>query len=157
MMMEVLGMNTNLMLWLILFVILVVIEAVTVGLVTIWFAVGSLVAALLAWAGLGLPIQVIAFIVISVILFVITRPIAVRYFNKDREKTNAESLVGKNALVLEKIDNIRATGKVEVNGLEWTARTPDENLIIEPNEVVTVLGIEGVKLIVKREEKAEVE
>ncbi len=150
-------MNTNVMAWLILFVVLVIIEALTVGLTTIWFAIGSLAACLLAWAGLDLPIQVIAFIVISVILFVITRPIAMRYFNKDREKTNAESLVGRTALVLEKIDNIHAAGKVEINGLEWTARTPVENITIEKDEIVTILGIEGVKLIVEREKKAEVE
>lgn len=150
-------MNTNGMAWLILFVILVIIEACTVGLVTIWFAIGSLIACILAYIGVGLPIQIIAFIVISVILFVMTRPIAMRYFNKNREKTNAESLVGKNALVLETIDNIHATGKVEVNGLEWTARSPEEAMIIEKDTVVTILGIEGVKLIVKKEEKAEVE
>ncbi|MDD3404336.1 MAG: NfeD family protein [Hespellia sp.] len=150
-------MDTNVMVWLILFIVLVIIEALTVGLTTIWFAIGSLVACLLAWAGAGLPIQVIAFIVISVILFVVTRPIAMRYFNKDREKTNAESLVGKTALVLEQIDNLHAAGKVEVNGLEWTARTPEDHMKIDKDEIVTILGIEGVKLIVKRQEKTEVE
>lgn len=150
-------MNTNLMVWLILFVVLIVIEALTVGLTTIWFAIGSLVAALLAWLGFGMPIQVIAFIIISVILFVITRPIAMRYFNQNREKTNVESLVGQSALVLETIDNIHGTGKVEVNGLEWTARTPDEDVLIQKDDIVTILRIEGVKLIVEKEKKAEVE
>lgn len=146
-------MDMNGIAWLILFVVLIIIEALTVGLTTIWFAIGSLVAFGLECIGLGLPIQVIAFIVISVILFIVTRPIAMKYFNKDREKTNAESLVGRTALVMEKIDNIHAAGKVEVNGLEWTARTDDESIVIEKDTKVRILGIEGVKLIVRKEEE----
>ena len=146
-------MDMNGIAWLILFVVLIIIEALTVALTTIWFAIGSLVAFGLECIGLGLPIQVIAFIVISVILFIVTRPIAMKYFNKDREKTNAESLVGRTALVMEKIDNIHAAGKVEVNGLEWTARTDDESIVIEKDTKVRILGIEGVKLIVRKEEE----
>lgn len=146
-------MDMNGIAWLILFVVLIIIEALTVGLTTIWFAIGSLAAFGLECIGLGLPIQVIAFIVISVILFIVTRPIAMKYFNKDREKTNAESLVGRTALVMEKIDNIHAAGKVEVNGLEWTARTDDESIVIEKDTKVRILGIEGVKLIVRKEEE----
>ncbi|MDD2978943.1 MAG: NfeD family protein [Hespellia sp.] len=138
--------------WIVLFIVLIIIEIFTMGLTTIWFAGGSLVAFVLSLLGLSLPIQVIAFVVVSVALFLVTRPIAMKYFNKDRVKTNVESLLGKTALVTENIDNIHATGKVEVNGLEWTARAEEDGLVIEKNSVVEILKIQGVKLIVKKEE-----
>lgn len=141
--------------WLILFVVLLVIEIATVGLFTIWFAAGSIVAFILDIAGLPLPVQIIAFLAVSVILFVVTRPIAVKYFNKDREKTNAESHIGKNGLVLETINNLEGTGKVDIRGMEWTARAANEKDIYETGTEVSVLKIEGVKLIVKQTENEE--
>ncbi|SHJ94563.1 NfeD family protein [Hespellia stercorisuis] len=143
--------------WLGLFIVLLVIEIFTMGLTTIWFAAGCLVAWGLAMLNFGLPVQVIAFIIVSVALFILTRPLAMKYFNKDREKTNAESLVGKSAIVLEQIDNLRAAGKVEVNGMEWTARSAEESAVIPKDAVVMILGIEGVKLIVRETEAKEAE
>lgn len=138
--------------WLILFVILLIIEILTMGLTTIWFAGGALVAFILAFVGFDLPIQIIAFLLVSIVLVVLTRPIALKFFNQERQKTNAESLIGQKAVVLEKIDTIHGVGRVEVNGMEWSAKTEENEAMIEAGEIVIIEGIQGVKLIVRKEE-----
>ena len=92
------------MYWLIIFVILLIVEIATLGLTTIWFAAGSLTAFVFGVIGFGTTVQLVVFLIVSVLLFAITRPIAVKYFNKERAKTNAESLIGEQALVIEDID-----------------------------------------------------
>ena len=138
--------------WLVLFVVLLVVEIATMGLTTIWFAGGALIAFIAAYIHLGIGLQIVLFLAVSILLLVLTRPIAVKYFNQEREKTNVDSLIGQNAVVLEEINTIKATGRVEVNGMEWSAKT-EHTEIIEVNTVVSIKGIQGVKLIV---EKAEV-
>lgn len=138
--------------WLILFVILLVIEILTMGLTTVWFAGGALVAFILAFVGFGLPVQIIVFLLVSIALLVLTRPIAMKFFNQERQKTNAESLIGQRAVVLETIDTLHGTGRAEVNGMEWSAKTDDAEETIEAGEVVVIEGIQGVKLIVRKEE-----
>ena len=138
--------------WLVLFVVLLVIEIATMGLTTVWFAGGALIAFFAAYIHLGIGLQIVLFLAVSILLLVLTRPIAVKYFNQEREKTNVDSLIGQNAVVLEEINTLKATGRVEVNGMEWSAKT-EHTEIIEVNTVVSIKGIQGVKLIV---EKAEV-
>lgn len=100
--------------WLIIFIVLIVIELLTMGLTTIWFAGGALAALLMSVLGFGMPVQVVVFIIVSVLLLVLTRPIAVKYFNQNRQKTNVESLIGQQALVLEDVDTLHIrTGKSE--------------------------------------------
>ena len=82
-------------------------------------------------------------------LLYFTRPIAVKYFNKDRVKTNAESLVGKQAIVISEIDNLQGIGQVSVNGQEWSARTVEEGVTLQTGSVVVVRAISGVKLMVE--------
>lgn len=144
--MEILNMT---MIWLIILVLLVVIELLTMGLTTVWFAGGALVATLASLIGLPLVIQFILFLVVSGLLLFFTRPIAVKYFNKDRVRTNAESLVGRQAIVISEIDNLQGIGQVNVGGMEWSARTRDENVTLPVGAVVVVLAIDGVKLIVE--------
>ncbi|MEE0883649.1 MAG: NfeD family protein [Faecalimonas sp.] len=138
--------------WLILFVVLLIIEIFTMGLTTVWFAGGALVAFILAFAGLGLPVQIIVFLLVSILLLVLTRPIAIKFFNQERQKTNADRLIGQRAVVLETIDTLHGTGRVEVNGMEWSAKVEDPIAVIEAGTVVSIEGIQGVKLIVKKEE-----
>ena len=91
------------------------------------------------------------FAVISLVLLFTTRPVALKHFKlSDMEKTNVESLVGKQVIVSETIDNLKATGQVKVNGLEWTARAADETDIIPQGTEVTINEVSGVKLIVSR-------
>lgn len=135
--------------WLIVVVVMAVIEIITLGLTTIWFAGGALVAFLASLLGAGLLMQTILFIVVSVILLAVTRPLAVEFFNKGRIKTNAESLIGETAVVQQEIDNLRAKGMVSINGQEWSARSVDNEII--PNETqVEIMEISGVKLLVRK-------
>lgn len=135
--------------WLIVFVACIVIEIITMGLTTIWFAGGALIAAVGAALGAPLWLQIVLFVLVSLVLLYFTRPIAVKYFNKDRVKTNAESLVGKQAIVISEIDNLQGIGQVTVGGQEWTARTVDEGITLPVGSVVVVRAISGVKLMVE--------
>lgn len=134
--------------WLIGSVILIIIEIITLGLTTIWFAAGALVAAAAAAIGFPFFAQLVLFAVVSIILLIFTRPIALKYFNRGRVRTNTESLVGKQAVVVEEINNLKATGQVVVNGQQWTARSVNDMLNIEKGAVVVICGIQGVKLMV---------
>lgn len=142
-------------LWIAVIVVMAVIEALTLGLTTIWFAGGGIVAAIFAAMGAPVIVQVILFLVVSVLLLYFTRPIAVKAFNKTRTLTNSEGLVGKHAYVTEEIDNIKATGKVKIDGMEWTARTKVDGTVIGVGALISVISIEGVKAIVEeiKEEK----
>ena len=139
--------------WLVLLVVFIAVEAGTLGLTTIWFAGGSFVAAILAAIGIPVYVQIAAFLVISLVLLIFTRPVAVKYFNKDRVKTNAESIVGRQAVVTETIHNLEAVGQVTVNGMEWSARATVAENAIEKGAIVRVVAISGNKLIVEESKK----
>lgn len=141
--------------WLVALVLFIVIEIATMGLTTIWFAGGALLAVVASALGLPLAAQIVLFFAVSFILLYFTRPIAVKYFNKDRVKTNAESLVGRQAIVISEIDNLQGIGQVTVGGMEWSARTAETGIRLEVGSVVNIIAINGVKLIV--EEKKEIE
>jgi membrane protein implicated in regulation of membrane protease activity len=144
------------MVWLAILVVMAVIEIITLGLTTIWFAGGALVAFVASLLGAPLPLQIGLFTVVSLVLLAVTRPIAVKYFNKDRVKTNAESLIGQSGMVLEEINNLKASGLVQVNGQEWTARTLADAVIPKGSEVI-VRDIRGVKLMVEPKNENELE
>lgn len=134
--------------WLIIVIVMAVIEIITLGLTTIWFAGGALGAFIASLLGADLAVQIILFIVVSVALMALTRPLAVNYLKRDRVKTNAESLIGKLGVVKEKVDNLNAQGIVSVEGQEWTARAIDDEMI-PLYAVVEVVEIRGVKLMVR--------
>ena len=136
--------------WLVLTILCIVVEIATVGLASIWFAGGALVACLLDMAGIHVIIQVIVFLVISLLLLIVTRPFADRFINKNRTKTNYEGIIGKVVRVTERIDNINETGTALVNGQEWTARSENDNIVLEQGDVAQVVNITGVKLIIKK-------
>ena len=130
-------------LWLAAVVVLLVIEIATLGLTTIWFAGGALIAGIAAVTGAGSIVQFVIFLIV-------TRPVAVKYLNVNRTRTNAESLIGKEAVVTQTVENLKNQGQVIVGGIEWTARTGDNETVIEKDTVVEIERIEGVKLIVKK-------
>ncbi|MCR5418719.1 MAG: NfeD family protein [Lachnospiraceae bacterium] len=138
------------MIWLVILVGAIVIEIATLGLTTIWFAGGALVAFLLSLLNLPVALQIAAFLIVSIVLLYFTRPIAVRYFNKDRVRTNSEALVGQQAIVVSDINNIEGLGRVLIQGKEWTARAAVDGEKIPAGAVVEVSAIEGVKLLVKQ-------
>lgn len=138
--------------WLAVLVVCVGIEIATMGLTTIWFAGGALVSAILAALNAPLWLQIVAFFVISLILLYLTRPVAVKYFNKDRVKTNVESLIGRQAIVISEIDNLQGIGQVTVGGQEWSARSVKDDVQLPVGSVVVVRSVSGVKLIVEEKD-----
>ena len=141
--------NMQAVVWLILIVVLLAAEAITLGLTTIWFAGGALAAFALALAGMEVFVQIIVFCTVSVLLLILTRPAAVKFFNKGRMKTNAESLVGETAVVTAQIDNLAGKGQVQVKGQYWTARALADGVRIQEGRTVKIRKISGVKLIVE--------
>lgn len=138
--------------WLVLLVLCIVVELATMGLTTVWFAGGALVAAVAAGCHAPLWLQIALFLAVSLLLLFFTRPIAMKYFNKDRIKTNAESLVGKQAVVISEIDNLEGVGQVTIGGQEWSARSIDDRKKMAVGAVVYVRAINGVKLMVEEKE-----
>ena len=136
--------------WLILMVLCIAFEIATVGLVSIWFAGGALVACFLAMFNVHIVIQVIVFVVVSLLLLIVTKPMAKKWINKDRIKTNYEGIIGKVVRVTERVDNINETGTALINGQEWTARSKSDNINLEQGEVAQVVNISGVKLILEK-------
>lgn len=135
--------------WLAVLLVCLVIEIVTLGLATIWFAVGALAATVCALCGFPLWAQNTVFVMVSFIFLLFTRPIAVKYFNKDRVRTNAEGLIGKVGIVISEIDNLQGTGQLTVAGQEWSARSLDDGVTFPVGVVVEIAAIQGVKLLVK--------
>lgn len=135
--------------WLIILVIMVIIEIATMGLTTIWFAGGAMVAFLLALFGVSFKIQLVAFIVVSFVMLAATRPIAMKHLNLKRTKTNIDDLTGKHAIVSKEINNMKEEGQIVLGGIEWIARSIEENTIISVDTEVEVVEIRGVKAIVK--------
>lgn len=139
---------TNSIAWLILLAFLIFVEILTLGLTTIWFAGGALVAFIVSLFYDNLLLEIILFLVISLVLLFFTRPIVKKYFNSTRVKTNYAAVIGREALVISTIDNFNAAGMVVVDGQEWTARSLEGDIIDKGTKVV-VESISGVKLIVR--------
>ena len=135
--------------WLIILALCLLVEIATLGLVTIWFAGGALITFFVAMATDSLLIQMIVFLTVSLVLLFFTRPIAKKFYNSKRTKTNVESIIGEQCKVTETIDNFNGTGTVLLNGLEWTARSKDET-IVEAGVRVRVCAVDGVKVIVEK-------
>ena len=136
--------------WVVALVVFLIVEAVTAGLVSIWFVFGSLVALICAALGAAVWLQIFWFVIVSVATLVLTRPLVKRYVDSRSVATNADRSIGRAAVVTERIDNLAATGAVKLDGVVWTARSTDDAVAIETGERVTVRAIEGVKLIVER-------
>ena len=134
--------------WIVAIVVLLIIEGLTSGLVTIWFAIGAVAALVCELLGAPLWLQIAVFLVISFVTLVLTRPLAQKHLNSKTQPTNADRLLGKECIVTEAIDNIAGTGAVTVGGQVWTARSVSDAVI--PSETRAVVRrIEGVKLIVE--------
>ncbi len=135
--------------WLIIFVIFAALELATLGLTCIWFAVGALAGCVVSLLGGNWIVQALVFIVVTILVLIFVRPFALKYVNNKAEKTNVDSMEGKTGKVLMEINNVNATGLIIVDGMEWTARSADGD-VIPKDTLVTVVSIEGVKAIVKR-------
>ena len=137
--------------WLIASAVFLLIEILTLGITSIWFAGGAVVAAIAALFGVPFLVQMLLFIVVTCLLFALTRPVAKRYLNNRVQKTNTDALIGQTELVKETINNMESKGYVQLNGQDWTARSAEAGEIIPAGCEVVVKEIQGVKLIVERE------
>ncbi len=139
----------DVIIWLVLAAVLILCEIATLGLTTIWFAGGAIVTAVVANFEVHWLAQILVFAVVSSIFFVFMRPWAQKHLMKNIEKTNVEALVGTIGVVSQDIDNTKAQGVVMLDGMEWTARSVNED-IIEKDSKVKVESISGVKLMVTK-------
>ena len=134
--------------WLVLLVLFAAAEGVTVGLTSIWFAAGALVALIAALLGWPLWVQLTLFLAVSLLCLLAVRPLAKRHLNDKVEPTNADRVIGTEAQVTEDIDNIHGKGAVIIRGMTWSARSQDGGPIAT-GTMVRVLRIEGVKVFVE--------
>ncbi|MCL2410372.1 MAG: NfeD family protein [Treponema sp.] len=134
--------------WLGLVILFVLIEAMTYGLTTIWFALAGVITIFLSFIPtLAFEFQALIFLGLSSIFLIFTRPLAIKKFKTGKEKTNIDSLVGKHALVIKKIAEFER-GEIKLNGQIWTARTEDGSTLEEKTKC-EVMRFEGVQAIVK--------
>ncbi len=140
--------------WAALFVVLCIVEANTANLMTIWFACGALITLISVALGVPPAWQIPIFIVSSLILLALTRPLIKKKLAVKGEKTNADRVVGKTAIVRESITPDKFSGTVTVGGQVWSAVSSDGSVIGEGEEVV-IKAIEGVKLVVASKNKVE--
>ena len=141
--------------WLVAMIVLLVVEGMAPGLVSIWFALGALAAMISAMLKAPLWLQIVWFVAVSALSLLLTRPLAKKYVNAHTTATNADMAIGRDCVVTEEIDNIRGTGAVTVGGKIWTARMASPDGKAAKGETLKVLRIEGVKLIVEEISKTE--
>ena len=147
---EIGGMVINMLaVWLVLIVVFLAVEAFVPGLVSIWFALGSLAALVAAMVGAPLWLQIVWFLVLSVAALALTRPLAKKYINSKVQPTNADMVIGRECVVTEDIDNLKGSGTVSCDGQLWTARMLRDGSTAKAGEAVKAVKIQGVKLIVE--------
>ena len=137
--------------WLAVIILFLVIEMITVSLVSIWFVGGALAAFLAAYFTDTMWIQVVEFLAVSVVLLVLLRPLARKLSVKQKDQmiSGAKAMIGKQAIVTEEIDSVHAKEAVQVNGQNWTAKTKLFEDKIPKDTIVDIIDVDGVKLIVR--------
>lgn len=133
--------------WLVLLILFLMAEGATVALVSLWFAAGALAAIIAALLGASVGLQLALFLVVSVALLAMLRPVLKKYVNPKIQRTNVDALVGQECTVIEAIDNLAATGRVKMGGMTWCARSIGEENI-PAGTVVKIEAVQGVKLLV---------
>ena len=134
--------------WLIASGIFFIGEIMTVGFLLFWFGIASLISMVVSFFTSNLVIQMVVFLVSSVILILATKPFVKKFMNKKNIATNAYSLIGKTGLVIQEIDNVKGIGQIKVGGEVWSAQSED-NSVIPVNTEIELTKIDGVKAIVK--------
>lgn len=140
-------MNWAAIVWLVLTVVLLIAEAATVTVISLWFAAGALTAMAMALLGGGLWLQVLVFLVVSAVALTALRPLTRKYLTPAITATNIDSVIGALGIVTADIDNISAAGQIRLNGMEWSARSSSGEAI-KTGTKVRVDKIEGVKVFV---------
>lgn len=143
-------MEPVMLVWLIGIIVFLILEGVTYQLVSIWFAVGAAGGLIASVMGARFNIQMTVFLAISIVLLICLRPVSKKLLRTKKEKTNVDSLIGKDVLITKEVNNLLGNGEGKINGMQWTVRNADGDTVIPEGETVTVEKVEGVKLIVKR-------
>ena len=136
--------------WLGVIVLAIIAEASTVSLVSIWFVPSACIAMILALCNVALWIQIAVFFITFLLLMIFIKPLLKNCFRMKPVATNADTVIGADAVVSEPINNLEAKGQVKVRGQVWSARSADESVTYAEGEIVRVLRIEGVKLICEK-------
>ena len=136
--------------WTTVIIAAVVAEVLIPGLVAIWFVPGGVVSLVLSLFSVDVWIQVLAFLVCSIVFLLCSRLIFRKLITKPHTRTNIDAVIGEKCIVTERVENLAGCGQVKVKGMEWSARTIDESDTLSVGDVVTVVAVEGVKLIVRR-------
>ena len=145
-------MNWEAIFWLIAMVVFMAAEALSVTLVSIWFAAGALGAVVVALVGGGLALQVTVFLALAVVLLFSLRRTVRNHFTPRLTKTNIDSIIGATGIVITPVNNIAALGQVQINGMEWSARSTTGSHI-PAGTLVKVDKVEGVKVFVSLAEE----
>lgn len=135
--------------WLAALILFAIGEGITVGLTSIWFAIGALGALIVSGLGFELWIQIAVFLALSGLALLLVRPLAQKFLKPGYSATNADRVIGRTAVVTEQIDNLKGSGLVSISGQVWTARS-EQDVVIPAGEEVKILRIEGVKVFVER-------
>ena len=140
-------MNWFAIMWLALMIVFILIEVSTVSMVSAWFAIGALAAMIASLFHAELWLQLVIFVAVSVVMLLALRPLAKKYFTPRLTKTNIDALIGSEGVVLERIDNTAAVGRVKLGHMEWSARS-SSGAPLEEGTRIRVDKIEGVKVYV---------
>lgn len=136
--------------WVIVAAVALIVEIISLGLSSIWFTGGGIVAAVIGYMNGPLWLQIIAFIVVSTVLLLFMRPLAKKHLALGTEKTNTDSLIGRTEKILTTVDNNAGTGMLKLGDVEWRAVSEDGSVIPE-GTLVKIQRIEGTRLFVRRE------
>lgn len=135
--------------WLIVIIVMSILEACTAQLVSIWFVIGAVVSLIVSIFSTSVTLQIIVFIAVTLLMLFLTRPFVKKLFNFKKEDTNSGRYIGKTGVVVKTINNEIGEGQVNIFGSIWTARSVDDSIIAE-GENVKVESIQGVKVLVKK-------
>lgn len=135
-------------LWICLAAGFLLVEFSTVALISLWFVVGALAALAAALLDAAVWLQVLVFALVSLVMLLLLRPFLRRYVEPHKVATNVDAMLGKQAIVTEAIDNLRAVGTIRLGGKLWSARSADGEPIAV-DTVVEIRSVEGVKAIVR--------
>lgn len=133
--------------WFVLMIVFLIVEACTVSMISVWFAIGSLAAMLVSLLQVPFWLQLLVMVVFSGVSLALLKPLARRYFSSKITPTNVDSVIGKKGLVTDEIDNILPSGQVKLDAMTWSARSTSGEKIPK-DTLVRVDRIEGVKVFV---------
>lgn len=135
--------------WLALIIVLIVVEVATYQLVAVWFALGAAVALIVSLFNLSTTVQIMVFVIVSLIALILSRPLVKKLQSSPKEKTNADRIIGQTARVLQPI-TLDQKGRVQVDGQDWSAAAQNKGESFAAGEDVTIVRIEGVTVYVQR-------